>query len=196
MKTSDEILRQNGIVNPTDSALVRLSHRAIAEPELTSATLLDHSGLHNPTDRALAKSLIESIREAAPATLPEPTSSAAGGRLRTTLVALAIALLVSLAALSGTAVAYFNISAESKGRGAKIAELEGSLQTQQDLHTKEYATLSVKTTAALSSAGVSAEEFKTATGDYLAKADLLAKEIADLRAENAKLKAGSIPAPK
>jgi hypothetical protein len=193
MKTVEAILASNQIEHESDKCLVRVIGEVLTNPGVPKSELLEASGLTLKADLQLASAMIETVKAVSrplalgetpiTSTTPPQPQPARGSP------ALAIALLVSLVVLSGTAVAYFNTSAESKGRGARIAELESSLQMQQDLHTKEYATLSAKTTAALSTAGVSAAEFKTATGDYLVKADSLAKEVAEMRAENARLKA-------
>ncbi|MCX6939717.1 MAG: hypothetical protein NTX09_03085 [Verrucomicrobia bacterium] len=187
MKTVDQILTANHIEHESDKCLVRVIGQALANPNTAKSVLLDASGLTLKADLQLASAMIETVKtmpdSAATVATPSASDAAAIQRAPRNL-ALAISLVISLLALSGTVVAYLNVAKESKGRGAKIVELEQSSQTQQEISRKEYLALSEKTTAALSAAGVSVSEFKIVTGDFITKSEVMTKQIAELRAEN------------
>ena len=187
MKTLDQILTANHIEHESDKCLVRVIGQALANPNTAKSVLLDASGLTLKADLQLASAMIETVKtmpdSAATVATPSASDAAAIQRAPRNL-ALAISLVISLLALSGTVVAYLNVAKESKGRGAKIVELEQSSQTQQEISRKEYLALSEKTTAALSAAGVSVSEFKIVTGDFITKSEVMTKQIAELRAEN------------
>jgi hypothetical protein len=187
MKTVDQILTANHIEHESDKCLVRVIGQALANPQAAKSVLLDASGLSLKADLQLASAMIETVksRPDPAATVATPSASdAAAIQPAPRNLALAISLVISLLALSGTVVAYLNVAKESKGRGAKIVELEQSSQTQQEISRKEYVALSEKTTAALSAAGVSVSEFKIVTGDFITKSEVMTKQIAELRAEN------------
>jgi hypothetical protein len=187
MKTLDQILTANHIEHESDKCLVRVIGQALANPNTAKSVLLDASGLTLKADLQLASAMIETVKtmpDSAATVATPPASDAAAIQRAPRNLALAISLVVSLLALSGTVVAYLNVAKESKGRGAKIVELEQSSQTQQEISRKEYLALSEKTTAALSAAGVSVSEFKIVTGDFITKSEVMTKQIAELRAEN------------
>ena len=187
MKTVDQILTANHIEHESDKCLVRVIGQALAKPNAAKSVLLDASGLTLKADLQLASAMIETVksRPEPVATVATPAASDAAAVQRAPRnLALAISLVISLLALSGTVVAYLNVAKESKGRGAKIVELEQSSQTQQEISRKEYVALSEKTTAALSAAGVSVSEFKIVTGDFITKSEVMTKQIAEFRAEN------------
>ena len=168
MKTVDQILTANHIEHESDKCLVRVIGQALAKPNAAKSVLLDASGLSLKADLQLASAMIETVKsrpDPAATVATPPASDAAAIQRAPRNLALAISLVISLLALSGTVVAYLNVAKESKGRGAKIVELEQSSQTQQEISRKEYVALSEKTTAALSAAGVSVSEFKIVTGD-------------------------------
>ena len=196
MKTVDQILTANHIEHESDKCLVRVIGQALANPQAAKSVLLDASGLSLKADLQLASAMIETVKSrpdpAATVATPSASDAAAIQRAPRNL-ALAISLVVSLLALSGTVVAYLNVAKESKGRGAKIVELEQSSQTQQEISRKEYVALSEKTTAALSAAGVSVSEFKIVTGDFITKSEVMTKQIAEFRAENTLLKSVATP---
>ena len=184
MKTVDQILTANQIEHESDKCLVRVIGQALANPNAAKSVLLDASGLTLKADLQLASAMIETVKTKADPVATLAASEAAAVQRAPRNLALAISLVISLLALSGTVVAYLNVAKESKGRGAKIVELEQSSQTQQEISRKEFVALSEKTTAALSAAGVSVSEFKIVTGDFITKSEVMTKQIAELRAEN------------
>ena len=187
MKTSDEILRQHAIVNPTDSALVRLAQRALQEPQLTSDRLLEGSGLENPSDRTLALALIESLRGATPAALPPTGSPAVIQRLRLTV--------------GGLAVITLFVSAVSIAQAFRLQQAETRLTTaladNLQLHATHSAQLAATNTAnlerlaelqklsasGLQAAGESGKVFRDSAEKYLATIVDLQKDVARLQAE-------------
>ena len=187
MKTSDEILRQHGIENPTDSALVRLAHRALEEPELTSVTLLDSSGLHNRSDRTLALALIESVREATPAALQPTGSPAVIHRLRFTVWGLAVtALFVSAVAITQafrlrqTATRLTTALDDNR----KLTDSHSAkLAATNTANLEQIAELHKLSTSGLKAAGESGKLFRETTEKYTSTIVDLQKEIARLQTE-------------
>ena len=197
MNPVDKILSKNQIEHESDKCLVRLIERAVTRPDLPNESILEGSGLSLKADLQLATAMIEVVKSASasvPSVAPKLSDGPEANPKKAGVTVVYVALFASLILLAGASGAYFTAASELKSRGAKVAELERALQTQQENSSRKLADLSEKASVAMNSTSASVSDFTEKTEAYLKKADSMAKEIAALKAQNEVLKATVTPA--